>query len=885
MGTIAIALCVRLVPDKIEKIRALIMISNPFLAILTLVAASALIYTMMSYGEMLSRILHGLRAMEKAKVVFLEENATQVHDVLIVKKKGRVEGFVLFELKGAHVDVLQQPNVALTSAMNARGVSGSMDIFIEGSNDPRILYCIKGRAKKLEALVKDAENKAKAFQSIFETVYEGLVNLQRIRGLDLAQDIAYIRKASKGYVYRVEQTEEGPLPKQHLEKLLKNSHQARAWISIAFEPWKTKGISIDTISLRLKRYKIRRDYRATVKKAGVRVTGSDFLQRQSINTLNADIEKMIHARSLQALYELLEAGVRTGLWRLQVRVAILDEGFDPSHHIGLISAVHASLLSQEPFDELLERQVNIVEARNAAKELESMILRRVNRKRIIATSSDLAYFLQPQSFGKVYLTPNVPTPRILVQKQEAIVIGRALTASEKPSHDFALSLASLRKHTVILGATGSGKSTTAKILAHELSQRRMPTLILDWTGEFREILPKTTDNIAILVPGSNFTLNLFDGTKNIGEDSLDWVDTLDYYAQTSWGAPLTPLQRRILIQTLDEIAQKKQLITFTQLLNELKSFEKQVLHRTDWTQSIEALISRLQPLTQGISGQVFDQSRTTLNLGTIFEPITTIVDLSILRGDEAKTLLSQLFCKKIYDQVRREAHHVDETRLVLIVDEAQHLAPQLTNLETTATLGILERYALELRKYGIGIVTIASRPALLSKNIIANANTLICHKLYWQEDVDRVAETLGLVDPNTWRHCEAYKQCLRTLAPGQAIVKLDHHAAKFAFMVEIGLPRHRDLIRCHDAPDAETQTKDSFQERKEAMPVPVMSAIIELALLRLSMNLTMPRKELGLSRRQAQELVDRGMVSRDRYDSLRITEEGRRVAEAITNRK
>jgi len=130
VGTIAIALCVRLVPDKIEKIRALIMISNPFLAILTLVAASALIYTMMSNGEMLSRILHGLRAMEKAKVVFLEENATQVHDVLIVKKKGRVEGFVLFELKGAHVDVLQQPNVALTSAMNARGVSGSMDIFI-----------------------------------------------------------------------------------------------------------------------------------------------------------------------------------------------------------------------------------------------------------------------------------------------------------------------------------------------------------------------------------------------------------------------------------------------------------------------------------------------------------------------------------------------------------------------------------------------------------------------------------------------------------------------------------------------------------------------------------------------------------------------------------
>lgn len=133
-------------------------------------------------------------------------------------------------------------------------------------------------------------------------------------------------------------------------------------------------------------------------------------------------------------------------------------------------------------------------------------------------------------------------------------------------------------------------------------------------------------------------------------------------------------------------------------------------------------------------------------------------------------------------------------------------------------------------------------------------------------------------DPNTWEHDEAYKQCLRTLAPGQALVKLDEHAIKFPFLVKIGLERHGSIVHRQEAEDTGVQSPD------DSMGIPKLSRILEVALLRLSENVMMTRRGLGLSQRQAQEFIDLGMVERDRYDCLRITKKGRDIVKAISKR-
>jgi DNA helicase HerA-like ATPase len=114
----------------------------------------------------------------------------------------------------------------------------------------------------------------------------------------------------------------------------------------------------------------------------------------------------------------------------------------------------------------------------------------------------------------------------------------------------------------------------------------------------------------------------------------------------------------------------------------------------------------------------------------LFQPGLYIVDLDSLDTDEAKNLLSQTVASQVSGHGRRMGI-TQELRFVLVVDEAHHISPNLRNY-----LSVLERYALELRKYGMGLVVIATRPTLITENILANCNTVICHQLTGSKDID-----------------------------------------------------------------------------------------------------------------------------------------------------
>lgn len=266
---IILALCFRIAPDGMERVANILMTVNPFTTVLMLVAALALVY-----GAMQSEAIRNVATRIKGSTdtVSIGGNFMQKGDTLIAKGGRYLECFALFELKGTHVAALRQPNAALALTLHTRGVAGSIDIITEGEKDPRIFYCIKARgglAKDEDALIAETEAKAQAFRSTLETVYEGLVNVERVRGLDLIDTISFI--GYDGAVYRVEQQEEGPIPQPHLERFLRNTGNGRVWISIAYEPWRIRGISLGAIRLQLKQSKIKGEYMRAIKKAGVRV--------------------------------------------------------------------------------------------------------------------------------------------------------------------------------------------------------------------------------------------------------------------------------------------------------------------------------------------------------------------------------------------------------------------------------------------------------------------------------------------------------------------------------------------------------------------------------------------------------------------------------------
>lgn len=200
-------------------------------------------------------------------------------------------------------------------------------------------------------------------------------------------------------------------------------------------------------------------------------------------------------------------------------------------------------------------------------------------------------------------------------------------------------------------------------------------------------------------------------------------------------------------------------LTISKLITKLEAYEERFRRRSGWEESVEALISRLVPLTVDLVGRTFNLPYSNLKLDGLFEGAVSVFDMSALGEDGGKNLLSQVVLKRIYQKMRTQGL-TDQVRLVMILDEAQHLAPN------DDYFSIPERCAIELRKYGFSLLTAATRPSLISQNILSNSSTIISHVLTNDRDIDAVLGYCLDGPGNT-----AMKHALRTLPTGAALVQ------------------------------------------------------------------------------------------------------------------
>ena len=406
-------------------------------------------------------------------------------------------------------------------------------------------------------------------------------------------------------------------------------------------------------------------------------------------------------------------------------------------------------------------------------------------------------FLPPASSSRL---PAVSSP-------QRICIGEELlTLNGMPKCPAFIPLDALRRHLCILGTTGSGKSTCAAILCSELVGLRIPTVILDRTGEYATLLGDR-DEATVLKPGDNLVLALFkrdvDVQPSLEAQIEDWLSLLDHYNHVSFSAGLSPLQTRILREILEEHYHgTRDTLTIMGLINKLRRYESQVSDLRGWQESIEAIVSRLWPMAVGVMGKALNRSYDTFKLDDFFQPGLHIIDLSLLPDDRAKNLMSQLLLKEIYEETRRR-EQTSTLRLVVLVDEAQHLAPN-----EQGYISIPEKCAIELRKYGFCLATCATRPSLISPNIIANSNTLISFMLNNQDDIETVA---GYYVGGGSRDGHL-RETLRRLPVGEALVQLNHPQPRDACRCRIGTEQQRRVVFLGASPRASGMKSDSARE-------------------------------------------------------------------------
>jgi DNA helicase HerA-like ATPase len=366
--------------------------------------------------------------------------------------------------------------------------------------------------------------------------------------------------------------------------------------------------------------------------------------------------------------------------------------------------------------------------------------------------------------------------------ESSLVIGeRVLTLDPRPQGQITIDVSAFSRHLCILGTTGSGKSTCAAVLALELGRLRIPTVILDRTGEFVEHLSSL--NPRILTPGKNLVISPFDPKGGYAYKQIEeWISLLDHFSHVSHGMGLSPLQYRVLREVFDQYFHGTQRpLAIHELITKLEQYENETEPSMlrGWAESIEALISRLWPLAHGVIGKTVNTYSRDFDVGQLFEPQVTIIDLSLLPDDRAKNMLSQIVLKEVYEETRKKGR-TGSIRLAVILDEAQHLAPN-----EKGYVGIPERCAMELRKYGFSLIICVSRPSLISENIMANCNTLICHMLNNQTDIEAAA---GFFTGSNVR------DSLRRLPVGVAMLQVNHPEPKDSARIRVGTTEQRSKI-------------------------------------------------------------------------------------------
>jgi Helicase HerA, central domain len=445
---------------------------------------------------------------------------------------------------------------------------------------------------------------------------------------------------------------------------------------------------------------------------------------------------------------------------------------------------------------------------------------------------------------------------------------------------------SLTRHTCIFGRTGAGKSVTAMVLASELhSIGGVSVVILDRTGRFARSGLASLPRATVYWPGSNFTISPFARRSDNSDDDVErYVSLMHHFVEGTRGDRVfSPYQESALRDALKTCYGYDS----SRLSDVLSQLETQGDRCSDsaggWLEGNQAVISRLTPLVSGSLSRVFDADAPGVTAAELSQPGLRIINLGPLETDEARNMASQIVCRLLIDHGKKLGHTKD-LRSVLIVDEAQHLAPNRRGYE-----GIVETYGNEVRKYGMGLVVTATRPTEISEGIIANSGTILSHSMTSGKDID-----LALNYMASSLEAERFAAQLRALDAGECLVQLNDRSTVVPTRCRIGLPEHGFLLLPLPVPTSvgagadgpkvdsslliEIPGEDSARAIRDKLPVWMRRA----AKLTADSGGSVSRRSLmdaGHTRKQIRQIVrGRYALLEESGPALHLTSLGRKIA-------
>ena len=143
-----------------------------------------------------------------------------------------------------------------------------------------------------------------------------------------------------------------------------------------------------------------------------------------------------------------------------------------------------------------------------------------------------------------------------------------------------------------------------------------------------------------------------------------------------------------------------------------------------------ALKETVDALRAQIEGQVDDFLRNEANNLAIFE-------LAEIANTKATLRLTELYLSSIMSWARQ---HRRARQIMLVLEEAHTIVPETRgagfDYDTQWVVSRIGQIALQGRKYGVGLLVITQRTALVSKTILSQCNTFFTHSLIDQTSLN-----------------------------------------------------------------------------------------------------------------------------------------------------
>ncbi len=312
------------------------------------------------------------------------------------------------------------------------------------------------------------------------------------------------------------------------------------------------------------------------------------------------------------------------------------------------------------------------------------------------------------------------------------------------------------RHVAIVGTTGSGKSTTASVIATEAARNGYAVIIVDWHGEYASLLTPVRDiEILYTNPLEQRIPRYMNFEEIVSRDPLAFIEILET------GLELTPAQVHVLEEALNVLRARKIKGYVIDLVVDV--VQSSPASARWYTESREALIRKLKPLTS----QYLSIRWSRCEFVDLKNNSIVIFDVSGISNIRVRKVLSSLLIRSLGLSAQ---YNLAPKPILVIVDEAHNIFEKENPICSMIA---------EVRKWSMGFVVISQAPSMLAPIVMKNTNTKIIHALKSSQDVNIVLS--NIVSP------QKMIRDISMLKPGEAYVLVPEIAKPVKIKVDTSL--------------------------------------------------------------------------------------------------